>query len=90
MRETRHVHSIYFHLAQQRNIPGYTVVSNIGKLGRDFAAEPVFAAGVPWGFSRGDREQARALNILEAWGRERCACGDLWEGGRKGFLPPFP
>ena len=43
------------------------------------------------GVCKGAEEQARELNLLEDWGREWWARGDLWEGGRKhSFLSLFP
>ena len=48
--------------------------------------ETFFSAEVPWRSSWGDGEQARAMNILEDWGRERWARADLREGA---FSLPF-
>ena len=64
------------HIAEHHNTTGLDIVS-------------LSSAEVPRGFSRGNGEQARTMDILEDWGRERWARGDLWEGGRVPARPIF-
>ena len=40
------------------------------QIGPENHTHSLSSAGVPWGFSRGNGEQARAMDILEDWERE--------------------
>ena len=51
---------------------------------------PLSFTEVPWGSSRRNAEQTRAMNILGDWRREWWARGNFWEGGRKHAFLPLP